>query len=172
MQMRLYRQYLAANIGTQYMRLDWADFRNEDVRSTVTAWIDNWPSYKKLGMGLEFGGEGLGVGKTFSATHVGKELIKKGEKVYFIPFLDFIRLTGKMMDHESTSLISTHDDVINHLAIPESVFKMQAEQIRRGCWIRDPRASTGCPQGLPLADAARPRLRRARHGLRARRRVP
>jgi DNA replication protein DnaC len=46
-------------------------------------------------MGLEFGGVGLGVGKTFGATYVGKELIKRGERVFFIPFLEVISLFQK-----------------------------------------------------------------------------
>lgn len=89
-QMALRKHYLVANVGDQYMRLDWKDYRNEDIRVKVNLYLDKWLSFKALGMGIEFGGEGLGVGKTFAATYVAKELVKKGERVYFLPFLELI----------------------------------------------------------------------------------
>lgn len=91
-QMQLRKHYLLANIGDQYMRLNWADYRNQDVKDKVALYLDRWPSFKINGMGMEFGGEALGVGKTFGATYVGKELIKKGERVFFLPFLEIISL--------------------------------------------------------------------------------
>jgi DNA replication protein DnaC len=99
-QMALYRHYLAANLGEQYMRLDWNDFRNEAVREFVNEYLAKFDSFKRHGMGMEFGGETLGVGKTFSATYVGKELVKRGHRVRFIRFLDFIRLTSRMQTNE------------------------------------------------------------------------
>lgn len=90
-QMALRARYLLANIGDQYMRLDWADYDGPDrVRRDVANYLDQWQDFKINGMGLEFGGKGLGIGKTFGATYVGKELVKRGQKVYFIPFVDVI----------------------------------------------------------------------------------
>lgn len=90
-QMALRARYLIANIGDQYMRLDWADYdRSDVVRRDVAQYVDNWQDFKVNGMGLEFGGKGLGVGKTFGATYVGKEMIKRGQRVYFIPFVDVV----------------------------------------------------------------------------------
>lgn len=43
-------------------------------------------------MGLEFYGKKLGTGKTFCATYVGKELIKRGERVYFIRFKETLNV--------------------------------------------------------------------------------
>lgn len=91
-QMMLRKHYLVAGIGDQYMRLNWTDYRDEEVRTSVDMYLDRWENFKVLGMGIEFGGEGLGTGKTFAATHVGKELIKRGERVFFVPFLDLISL--------------------------------------------------------------------------------
>jgi hypothetical protein len=90
-QINLRKHYLLANIGDQYMRLDWErDYRDEEVRDAVSAYIAAWPNLKLQGMGLEFSSPKLGVGKTFAATHVAKELIKLGERVYFMPFYEMV----------------------------------------------------------------------------------
>lgn len=91
-QITLYRHYLLAGIGDQYQRLDWSRFYgSENTKDAVEIFLDGWINFRNNGMGLEFSSPNLGVGKTFAATHVGKELIKHGEKVQFIPFLDVIR---------------------------------------------------------------------------------
>jgi DNA replication protein DnaC len=95
-QIALRKHYLLAGIGDQYMRLDWADFHGTpEVREAVELFLDKWDRFKLNGMGLEFSSPNLGVGKTFAATFVGKELIKRGEKVYFIPFLEVINLLSR-----------------------------------------------------------------------------
>lgn len=89
----LYRHYLAANIGDQYQRLNWREFYgSSEAVDLVSLYLDSWTSAKNNGIGLEFYSPETGSGKTFAATHIGKELIKKGEKVYFTPFLDFINI--------------------------------------------------------------------------------
>lgn len=99
-QMRLRKHYLLANIGDQYMRLDWRDYTgDESVKDAVELFLDRWTGFKLNGMGIEFASPNLGVGKTFAATHVGKELIKKGERVYFKPFLEIISLYEKDPDY-------------------------------------------------------------------------
>jgi DNA replication protein DnaC len=99
-QMALRKHYLLANIGDQYMRLDWRDYDGaQSVRDAVALYLDNWPSFKLNGMGVEFSSSNLGVGKTFAATHIGKELIKRGELVYFKPFLEIISLYEKDPDY-------------------------------------------------------------------------
>lgn len=92
-QMLLRRHYLLAGIGDQYQRLDWKDFRGtNEAKEAVALFLDKWKAFKLNGMGLEFSSPRLGVGKTFAATHVGKELIKLGESVYFVPFLTAVRI--------------------------------------------------------------------------------
>jgi DNA replication protein DnaC len=94
--MVLRKHYLLANIGDQYQRLDWNDFNgSDDVKDAVELFLTKWESFKVNGMGLEFSSPQMGVGKTFAATHVGKELVKRGEQVYFLPFLDVINLYSK-----------------------------------------------------------------------------
>jgi DNA replication protein DnaC len=90
-QIALFARYLVANIGEQYMRLNWADYTgSQEVRENVAMYLDKWQDFKVHGMGVEFGGKGLGVGKTFGATHIGKELIKRGQKVFFVPFVEMV----------------------------------------------------------------------------------
>jgi DNA replication protein DnaC len=90
-QMALRARYLLANIGDQYMRLDWADFDgSQEAQKWVPYYIGHWKSFKQNGMGMEFGGESLGVGKTFAATTIGKGLIREGQRVFFIPFIEMV----------------------------------------------------------------------------------
>lgn len=104
-QIILRRHYLLAGIGEQYMRLDWADFRgSEDAKDAVDVFLNRWDSFKVNGMGVEFSSPNLGVGKTFAATHLGKELIKRGERVWFTPFTSAVR-----------TLISGDDDAVRAL---------------------------------------------------------
>lgn len=93
-QKELWKHYLLANIGPEYQRLSWErDYTYSDkVKELVQSYLDKWQSCKLNGMGIEFFGKDLGVGKTFAATYVARELIKRDEKVYFIPFLDVISL--------------------------------------------------------------------------------
>lgn len=88
-QIALYRHYLLAGIGDQYMRLNWAEFTGtEETRETVGLFLENWENFKQHGMGLEFSSPNQGVGKTFAATHIARELVKFGERVKFVTFLD------------------------------------------------------------------------------------
>jgi DNA replication protein DnaC len=92
-QRALYRHYLAAGIPEQYMRLNWSDYRGDpEVIDPVAQYLDKWQAFKDNGMGMEFASENLGVGKTFAATHVGKELVKRGVPVLFTTFLDVINV--------------------------------------------------------------------------------
>lgn len=95
-QMELRKHYLAANIPDQYQRLNWMDFQGDgEAIDAVDIFLTKWPTFKVNGMGLEFSAFNLGVGKTFAATYVGKELVKLGERVYFIPFLEVISTFSK-----------------------------------------------------------------------------
>lgn len=90
-QIALRARYLLANIGDQYWGLDWdRDFDgSQEARDFVSHYLDKWSSFKRHGWGVEFGGP-LGVGKTFAATHIGKALIQRNQKVYFIPFVEMV----------------------------------------------------------------------------------
>lgn len=90
-QIALFTRYRLAQIGDQYMRLDWQDFHGtEDADKWVREYIENWRGFFAHGFGLTFSSKDLGVGKTWAATHIGKELIKRNQKVYFQDFVQMV----------------------------------------------------------------------------------
>lgn len=127
-QVELRKHYLLANIPDQYMRLNWKeDFDgSETVKKNVSLYLDSWDSFKLHGMGVEFGGRSLGVGKTFAATHIGKELIKRGESVFFIQFLDLISLFSSSSDDPIKDRLSDTNVVILDEVRP-AISERQAE---------------------------------------------
>jgi hypothetical protein len=137
MQMLLRKHYLVANIGDQYMRLDWKDYRGDDsVRDTVANYIDNWPSFKINGMGFEFNSKNLGTGKTFGATYIGKELIKRGERVFFIPFLEVISTFTREHQEAEQSMRESTVLILDEVVPPVSeaqgaLFASKLEEIIR-----------------------------------------
>jgi DNA replication protein DnaC len=81
------------------MRLDWdRDYRDEEIKNDIAIYLDSWPTLKLQGMGLELSSPKLGVGKTFAATYVAKELIKRGERVYFMPFYEMVGVYSLPVD--------------------------------------------------------------------------
>lgn len=91
MQIALFARYLLAGIPEQYMRLDWEDYEGSvEARNFVDSYLHKWKGFRKHGYGAEFGGPKLGIGKTFAATHIGKEMVKRRQKVYFIPFVEMV----------------------------------------------------------------------------------
>lgn len=104
-QIALRKAYLLAHIPDQYMRLHIDDFRgDQEVIKVIKDYIDNWNNFRIHGLGLEIWSSMLGTGKTFLATHVGKELVKKGEKVLFLPF-------GQML----TAMRYNEEDIIEKM---------------------------------------------------------
>lgn len=90
-QVALFARYLLAGIPEQYMRLDWDDYEGSvEARDFVDKYLAKWQAYRENGFGVEFGGPKLGIGKTFAATHIGKEMVKKRQKVYFVPFVEMV----------------------------------------------------------------------------------
>lgn len=101
-QMQLRKHYLLANIPKQYQELDWGDYAgDQNAIDAVTLYLDKWTFAKQNGMGLEFSSPTLGVGKTFAATYVGKQLVKRGERVYFVRFLEVIAALHKESEERS-----------------------------------------------------------------------
>lgn len=90
-QIALFARYLLAGIPEQYMRLDYADYEGSDnAKWFVNSYLGMWKDYRDNGFGVELGGPKLGIGKTFTATYLGKELIKRRQKVLFIPFVEMV----------------------------------------------------------------------------------
>jgi hypothetical protein len=138
-QKQLRKHYTLANIGDQYQRLAWEDYPNQDVKDVVAMYLGKWDGFKLNGMGLEFASPSLGVGKTFGATYVAKELIKRGESVFFTPFLEVISTLTKQHPeqelyerklYESTVLVL--DEVVPPFTAPQaSLFAGKLEELIR-----------------------------------------
>ncbi len=90
LQYELRKRYLLANIPSQYQHLDFSEYRYSGVRHAVENYLTGWRHAAKLGMGMMFWSQGVGTGKTFAATHVGKTLIKHKQNVYFVGFEQLI----------------------------------------------------------------------------------
>lgn len=112
-QMALRKHYILARIPEQYMRLDFAaDYRKPEVKEYIRLYLEKWNSFRKNGMGIELGGPALGTGKTFGATHVGKELVKLGHSVRFIRFTDVISLFEKEDGEKTEELLKSAEVLI------------------------------------------------------------
>lgn len=118
-QIMLRKHYLLANIPDQYMRLDWdRDFIGHDAaKIAVESFLSNWPQYKLYGMGLELSGP-LGVGKTFAATTIGRELVKRREQVYFLPFHQMLHAMRYEVSEVLTRLNETNVVILDEVQAP------------------------------------------------------
>ena len=135
-QMELRLHYLLAGIGDQYQRLDWEDFRGTPAaKEAVDLFLDRWDAFRLNGMGLEFSSPNLGVGKTFAATHVGKELIKRGVQVRFVPFLSAVRILledREMEEQLRTIQVLILDEVVPAMSEAQgALFAMKFEELIR-----------------------------------------
>lgn len=136
-QRALFRQYLFANIPEQYMRLNWADYTGSpEVLEPVATYLEKWQSFRDNGMGMMFMSENLGVGKTFAATHIGKELTKRGIHVYYTPFIKVVD-TYMQADREEIEdrLFDTQvlilDEVMRPYGNQQPLFAMKFENLVR-----------------------------------------
>ena len=120
-QIALRARYLVANIGEQYQRLSWDEWSGcEQTKSVVDTYIAGWDKFFRQGIGIEFYSPALGTGKTFAATHIGKELIKKSQSVYFIPFIEMVAAFDRKDSDYIASRIRESGFVILDEVIPPS----------------------------------------------------
>jgi DNA replication protein DnaC len=93
-QRALWRHYLLAHIPEEYMRLNCKHdyYGDPDALKETQTYLDNWDNNRVHGMGLGFYSNMQGTGKTFLATYVGKDLLKRGESVFFCPFLSIVNI--------------------------------------------------------------------------------
>lgn len=75
------------------MRLDEEDyFGDPSAWDATTDFLENWENFRVYGLGLGYYSKTQGTGKTFLATRVARELVKRGESVYYINFRDIMSL--------------------------------------------------------------------------------
>jgi len=90
-QVELFQHYVLSGIPDQYMRLDWdRDYYGDpEAQDSVAGYLEKWNGMNRNGIGMEFAGT-LGIGKTFAVTALAKELIKRGEDVLFVQFVEVL----------------------------------------------------------------------------------
>lgn len=75
------------------MRLNEGDFwGDKKAWDEMVAYLSKWDDYKAHGMGLGFYSHSQGTGKTFLATYVARDLVKRGESVYYLNFRNIASL--------------------------------------------------------------------------------
>jgi DNA replication protein DnaC len=112
-QITLMRHYLLAHMPDEYWRLNEKDyFGDPEAWKETQKYLDNWAGMKNHGIGLEFYSPRQGTGKTFLATYVARELIKRGERVYFITFRSIISLYSKPYEDRQIEENRLHNDTV------------------------------------------------------------
>jgi len=61
-------------------------YGDEDALAAAQAYLEKWSNFRKHGMGMGFYSKTQGTGKTFLACYLARELVKRGESVYYIYF--------------------------------------------------------------------------------------
>lgn len=91
-QLALQRNYLVANIGALYHRLDWFDFDGDDEAARhASRWIERREHNLRTGRGLMFRGQ-FGRGKTMLSSLIAKEMVKLGVPTFFVTFAEMIEM--------------------------------------------------------------------------------
>lgn len=96
--LRLAKLYWLSGIPLQYQLLLWPEFPAGEAKTELDSYIEYFDRLRITGAGITIYGEQLGVGKTWAATHILKELTKQGYKGWFASFLDirgYFELTDK-----------------------------------------------------------------------------
>jgi DNA replication protein DnaC len=87
----LFRHYLLAHIPQEYMTLGVdAYYGDPDALQAAQEYLEKWPNFRKHGMGIGFYSKTQGTGKTFLACYLARELVKRGESVYYVYFRNIV----------------------------------------------------------------------------------
>jgi len=89
--MRLARWYWLHNIPLQYQQLVWDEWPldtpdHQAAQQDIEDYLAHFTGFNTNGIGLTFFSKFLGTGKTWAATAVLKELVKRGVDGWFAPF--------------------------------------------------------------------------------------
>lgn len=91
-QLQLHKHYLAAGIGVNYQRLSWGDYEGDPaLKRALDKYLERHQAFVGQGVGLLLHGE-YGTGKTFGATMLLKDLMKRGYVCYATTFASMIEM--------------------------------------------------------------------------------
>lgn len=85
--LRLARLYWLAFIPLQYQQLLWEEFPHAEPAEEIDSYIEQFKRLRLTGVGFTIYGKTLGVGKTWAATHILRELVKQGYDGHFASFM-------------------------------------------------------------------------------------
>lgn len=90
--LRLAKLYWLHNIPLEYQQLVWEEWpeetKNLEAYEQVNQYLELYDRYAINGVGMTFYSKGLGTGKTWAATAILKELVKRGIDGWFAPFYE------------------------------------------------------------------------------------
>lgn len=89
----LRRAYLLAHVPLNYWTYGPAEYYGDpEAWKVAEEYLENWERYKPLGLGLEFYSRTQGTGKTFIVSWIARQLIQRGESVYYTRFREIMGL--------------------------------------------------------------------------------
>jgi DNA replication protein DnaC len=121
LQKLLQKHYFAANIGRAYHTLCFEHFISEDSAEVIPVlkkYIEDWSNNKYYGHGLTFNGP-VGTGKTFAASLILKELVKKGVGCFFITFDELVNTFAQAWNNDEAKYLNTKLRSVEILVIDE-----------------------------------------------------
>jgi DNA replication protein DnaC len=112
-QVLLMKYYMLAHIPDHYWGLNEKDYYGDPVAwKAMEDYLEYWKGARANGIGIEFYSKRQGTGKTMLATYIGKELIKRGERVYFISFRSIMDLYTRPYEVRKIQEDHLHNDLV------------------------------------------------------------
>lgn len=140
--LRLAKLYWLHNIELQYQMLVWDEYPHPDVKREIENYIKHFKRLRMTGAGVTILSPALGVGKTWAATHILREVVKMGYTGWFVQFFNmknyFEMEDRKERDFLKRQLITAEmlviDDVLKPWSANESqraLFEEKTEEVVR-----------------------------------------
>lgn len=86
--LRLNKLYYMSFIPIQYQMLLWDEFPHAEAKEDIEDYLKHFRRLRLTGAGFTIWGKGLGVGKTWAATHILRELAKLDYNCHFASFFN------------------------------------------------------------------------------------
>lgn len=128
--LRLAKLYWLHNIQLQYQLLVWDEYPHPDVKIEVEEYIENFERLRLTGVGLTILSKDLGVGKTWTATYILRELTKRGYDTWFVEFFrmkNYYEMEDRVeREYLQKRLLNSEIIVIDDVLVPYGSEKQRA----------------------------------------------